>query len=266
MVAQTRSAVKKAGRAATGAAEAPMTSQAIFWSSLLAVQFGLQSFLMQIFVDKSTDKLSLVLAQEGVKIALCVLMLILTSGPGELSSLVSSWTLRESLRVAAIPSMIYAAQNVMTQMSMLYLDPVTFNLVNQSKLLATALFVYLILGRKQSVVQCLAVRIGCWRMEVYALPSPLSSNLDLALPPSLPPSLHPSIHPSLPACSSSCSAVRPTSSGRTRARRSRARTSTPTALSLASSPASPRQAALVWPRRSVSVRCKRTRARVGRRR
>ena len=138
-------------------AETRMSAQAIFWSVLLAVQFGLQSFLMQLFVEKSTDKLSLVLAQEAVKCALCVAMLLATSRPGELSSLVSSWTLKESLRVAAIPSMIYAAQNVMTQMSMLYLDPVTFNLVNQSKLLATALFVYLILGRKQSVVQCLAV-------------------------------------------------------------------------------------------------------------
>ena len=150
-----------------GRDEAPLTSEAIFWSSLLAIQFGLQSFLMQLFVDKTTDKLSLVLAQEGVKIVLCVLMLLLTSGPGELSSLASSWTLRESLRVAAVPSMIYAVQNVMTQMSMLYLDPVTFNLVNQSKLLATACFVYIILGRKQSVVQCMAV-------SVARVPSPTS--------------------------------------------------------------------------------------------
>ena len=100
-----------------GRNEAPLTSEAIFWSSLLAIQFGLQSFLMQLFVDKATDKLSLVLAQEGVKIALCVLMLLLTSGPGELSSLASSWTLRESLRVAAVPSIIYAVQNVRQNMN-----------------------------------------------------------------------------------------------------------------------------------------------------
>ncbi|CAE7785766.1 unnamed protein product [Symbiodinium pilosum] len=53
---------------------------------------------------------------------------------------------------AGVPSLTYLLQNLCIQAAYQKLDGLVFNILNQTKMLFTALFVYLILGRRQSPV------------------------------------------------------------------------------------------------------------------
>ncbi|EKX51550.1 hypothetical protein GUITHDRAFT_65850, partial [Guillardia theta CCMP2712] len=69
--------------------------------------------------------------------------------------------LRESLKFAALPALIYAVQNLLTQVGYQNLDFLTFNLLNQTKILFMAFFIYQLMGIRQSHMQvCLQVRVG----------------------------------------------------------------------------------------------------------
>lgn len=59
--------------------------------------------------------------------------------------------------MAALPAFIYAFQNLLIMNATMYLDGLTLNLINQSKTLFTAVAVYLLLGRRQSRLQCVAL-------------------------------------------------------------------------------------------------------------
>lgn len=64
---------------------------------------------------------------------------------------------RYSLPSGSVPAMVYAVQNVMIQISLQNLDGLTFNLLNQSKTIFTAVALFLIMGRKQSLPQVAAL-------------------------------------------------------------------------------------------------------------
>nr|CCA16246.1 unknown putative [Albugo laibachii Nc14] len=63
----------------------------------------------------------------------------------------------ESLRYSGIPACTYAIQNSLVLVSYQNLPPLLFNLLNQTKLLWTALFVYVLLGKRFSNVQCFSM-------------------------------------------------------------------------------------------------------------
>ena len=67
--------------------------------------------------------------------------------------------MQTSLIVAAIPSALYALQGILTYMSYLNLDAVTFNGLSQTKMLSAGLCCFLILGKRQSIVQVLALAL-----------------------------------------------------------------------------------------------------------
>eukprot|EP00656_Telonema_subtile_P052730 TRINITY_DN7423_c0_g1_i3.p2 TRINITY_DN7423_c0_g1~~TRINITY_DN7423_c0_g1_i3.p2 ORF type:complete len:297 (-),score=98.42 TRINITY_DN7423_c0_g1_i3:238-1128(-) len=67
------------------------------------------------------------------------------------------WTLKSSVLVALAPAAIYAVQNWCLFYAAANMDPLAFNLVNQTKLIWTAFFVFLVLGRPQSKTQMLAI-------------------------------------------------------------------------------------------------------------
>lgn len=66
-------------------------------------------------------------------------------------------TTTDSLSKAGIPAFIYAFQNLLIMRGFLYLDGLTINLINQTKTIFTAICVYLLLGRRQSRMQCVAL-------------------------------------------------------------------------------------------------------------
>lgn len=61
--------------------------------------------------------------------------------------------------VAGIPAFLYAIQGVLTYTSYQNLDPVTFNGLQQTKIISAALFCFLLLGKRQSPVQIAALAI-----------------------------------------------------------------------------------------------------------
>ena len=52
-----------------------------------------------------------------------------------------------------VPAALYALQNIAALQAYQNLDPLTFNVLNQTKTLSAALCCYLVMGRKQSLVQ-----------------------------------------------------------------------------------------------------------------
>lgn len=73
--------------------------------------------------------------------------------------MLASWTLKGSLATAAFPAAVYAVQNCLSQVAYVNLDSLTFNLLNQTKTLFAALCLYLVMGKKQSPQQLVALSL-----------------------------------------------------------------------------------------------------------
>ena len=125
-----------------------------FFMCLLALQFGLQPLLAKAFITGDVDKVVFVLALEATKCAIGLGVLVLS---GSLAGEAKQWTLSSSLKMAGAPAMIYAVQNVLIQVAYQNLTGLVFNLVNQTKTLFAAFFVWFFIGKAQSPQQCLAL-------------------------------------------------------------------------------------------------------------
>uniref|UniRef100_A0A7S0FN86 Nucleotide-sugar transporter n=1 Tax=Pyrodinium bahamense TaxID=73915 RepID=A0A7S0FN86_9DINO len=123
-------------------------------AGLLAVQFAAQPLLMRSFMLPAVVVSSVVMVGEAMKLAVCLLMLVLA---GRLSPAMEGWTPAAGLQEAALPSLAYALQSMFNTTAYRRLDGVTFNVLNQTKLLFTAFFVLVLRGRWQTRQQCLAL-------------------------------------------------------------------------------------------------------------
>jgi len=94
-------------------------------------------------------KSSVILVCEVAKFVACLLILGAT---GELRS----WKPKDAIWALG-PALTYTVQNVLTQTAYQNLDGMTFNVINQSKILFNALFVFFIIGDGQSPLQMLAL-------------------------------------------------------------------------------------------------------------
>jgi UDP-sugar transporter A1/2/3 len=118
--------------------------------TLLTLQYGAQPLLSKRFSGKGVTVTSSVLICECAKV-LCALILMVKEG--SLGRLSEEWTFIGSLTASGLPAAIYALQNSLLQLSYRNLDSLTFTMLNQTKLFFTALFMYFILGQKQSLQQ-----------------------------------------------------------------------------------------------------------------
>ncbi|ERN11389.1 hypothetical protein AMTR_s00176p00056310 [Amborella trichopoda] len=130
--------------------EQGVTPKIWIYLMLLTLQYGAQPLLSKRFAGKDVIVTSSVLACEVAKV-ICALFLLAKEGP--LRSFYRQWTLTGSLTASGLPAAIYALQNSLLQISYKNLDSLTFSMLNQTKLFFTALFMYLMLGQKQSVQQ-----------------------------------------------------------------------------------------------------------------
>ncbi|ETW06107.1 hypothetical protein H310_03700 [Aphanomyces invadans] len=137
----------------------PATSAFFGYLSMLALalQFGLQPVLNRAFAGEVRSNAVMVIMCEGCKFILAALAIAvkLRTNP----RLLSSWNLVDSLKFSGLPACTYAVQNVLIQLSMRFLSPLEFNLINQSKLIWTAVFVYVLLHRRFSIIQCVAMAL-----------------------------------------------------------------------------------------------------------
>ncbi|KAI3725672.1 hypothetical protein L1987_65464 [Smallanthus sonchifolius] len=121
-----------------------------FYSFLLTIQYGAQPLITKRCIGREVIVTSAVLACELVKV---ICALVLMAKDGSLNKTLKEWTLIGSLSASGLPAAIYALQNSLLQISYRNLDSLTFSMLNQTKLIFTALFTYIILGQRQSVQQ-----------------------------------------------------------------------------------------------------------------
>jgi len=127
------------------------------WLSLLVLQSGAQPILSKLYVSPLCLKAPLVIVSELAKIVLYLTLIAMQRE--RMEKWWKSWTLSRSLLTAAPPAGIYAIQNLLIQTSFMNLEPLWFSLINQIKLLFTALFCYWLLGRPQTKIQIVALLI-----------------------------------------------------------------------------------------------------------
>ena len=116
---------------------------------LLALQVAIQPILTKAFIPKSAIKSGIVLVQELIKFVISLIMLKVTNNLNKMSSF--------SLKKALIPASLYCIQNIAVLQAYSTLDPISFNVINQTKTISAAICCFLIIGRKQSRLQIVAL-------------------------------------------------------------------------------------------------------------
>ncbi|XP_006648773.1 UDP-N-acetylglucosamine transporter ROCK1 [Oryza brachyantha] len=140
----------------SAAASAPGRRKVALYLALLTLQYGAQPLISKRFVRQGVIVTSLVLAIEIAKVICAVILLV---AEGSLKKQFNDWSIIKSLTASGLPAAIYALQNSLLQISYKNLDSLTFSILNQTKLLFTAFFTYLILGQKQSPKQIFALTL-----------------------------------------------------------------------------------------------------------
>ncbi|KDO36313.1 hypothetical protein CISIN_1g036182mg, partial [Citrus sinensis] len=129
----------------TGPAQASMqkmSARVLFYSLLLTLQYGVQPLISKRCIRREVIVTTSVLTCELAKV---IFALIFMAKEGTLKKLSSQWTLVGSLTASGLPATIYALQNSLLQISYRNLDSLTFSMLNQTKIIFTALFTYIIL-------------------------------------------------------------------------------------------------------------------------
>eukprot|EP00550_Attheya_septentrionalis_P013455 CAMPEP_0198303180 /NCGR_PEP_ID=MMETSP1449-20131203/56754_1 /TAXON_ID=420275 /ORGANISM="Attheya septentrionalis, Strain CCMP2084" /LENGTH=395 /DNA_ID=CAMNT_0044005665 /DNA_START=166 /DNA_END=1353 /DNA_ORIENTATION=- len=145
--------VEEKKRAAVSESSA-LSRQAIFYMCLLALQFGMQPSLSRRFTPPTVCRSSVVMIQEVTKFFIGLIML---TSQRQLRTALKGWSIWSWLSVALVPAALYSIQNISSLMAYQNLDALTFNVLNQTKTLSAALCCYLVIGRKQSRIQILAL-------------------------------------------------------------------------------------------------------------
>ncbi|KAG7395091.1 hypothetical protein PHYBOEH_004243 [Phytophthora boehmeriae] len=128
---------------------------------LLTLQVGVQPLLMGWYASEARDVRLRVGVVELLKLLLALVPLSLSRGEAGLLAQLKGWRLRAALATTVLPALIYVLQNLLNHAAVVTLDGVTFNVLNQTKIIWTALLVYLLLGKRQSPLQMLALGMLC---------------------------------------------------------------------------------------------------------
>eukprot|EP00547_Thalassionema_nitzschioides_P017180 CAMPEP_0194239000 /NCGR_PEP_ID=MMETSP0158-20130606/5603_1 /TAXON_ID=33649 /ORGANISM="Thalassionema nitzschioides, Strain L26-B" /LENGTH=344 /DNA_ID=CAMNT_0038973387 /DNA_START=251 /DNA_END=1281 /DNA_ORIENTATION=- len=122
--------------------------------TLLAIQFATQPILTKRFTPPNINRNKVVIGQEVFKFVLAWGMLKLT---GSYASAVAGWTVPSWIVVAIVPALFYSLQGILKLVAYQHLDGFTFNVLNQTKTLASALCCFLVMGQRQSPLQIAAL-------------------------------------------------------------------------------------------------------------
>ncbi len=99
---------------------------------LLALQFGFQPYLASTLQSSGLSKVFVVMSTEFAKVFIGMCFLFQESEV-ERNRVWKEWTFSNSVKLAALPAVLFAIQNVLIQESFGKVDGLTFNLVNQTK-------------------------------------------------------------------------------------------------------------------------------------
>ena len=137
------------------------SKMAIIYMSLLAVQFGIQPMLVSKFAPRGICKSSVVLTQEVCKGAIAYWAYKRSTTTEQRRKEVGALSIKSWLTMAGVPAALYTVQNLAALLAYQNLEALTFNVLNQTKVLTSALCCYLIMGKKQSTVQALSLILLC---------------------------------------------------------------------------------------------------------
>lgn len=149
---------------------------AMGYCALLALQFGLQPTLVKTFTPDAISKKTIVIATEISKICITATSIFM-EGSESRENIFKKWTIADSLKQAAVPAILYALQNVLTQYGYQLLDSMTFNLLNQTKILSSAFCLWIVMKQKQSVRQIFALLILLQAAILLSLPKDLMTQI-----------------------------------------------------------------------------------------
>ena len=117
-------------------------SEAVLYCSLLALQYGLQPILASRFTSPTISKASVVIGTEIAKIIIAGSSISFGEPRGTFKRILTHWSFTDSLKIAFIPASMYAVQNLLVQHGYDYLDAMTFNVLNQLKVVCASYFDY----------------------------------------------------------------------------------------------------------------------------
>lgn len=132
--------------------------EAAAYMALLALQFGLQPGLVRKFTPQTICRSTVVMMQEILKVVISSFVLFVGNKDTRKEAL-KGWNLKTALLIGGLPAALYCVQNMAALMAYQNLEPLTFNVLNQTKTLSAALCCYLIMGRKQSKTQMVSLVI-----------------------------------------------------------------------------------------------------------
>lgn len=155
----------------------PLALKKALLLGVLSVQIGFQPLLMGWYAKEATNVSLRVGVIEFMKFFMALLPLALR---GELCPELKKWSFHNALQTTAAPALIYVLQNYLNQSAVVVLDGVTFNILNQTKIIWTALLVYLMLRRYQSRQQIVALTILCAAAVLMTTSSSKSSKSEQA--------------------------------------------------------------------------------------
>lgn len=72
-------------------------------------------------------------------------------------ALTSAWSVKTWITLAGLPAFLYTIQNLAALMAYQNLEALTFNVLNQTKILSAALSCYLVMGQRQSKMQMISL-------------------------------------------------------------------------------------------------------------
>jgi len=125
---------------------------------LLALQFGIQPIVTKKFTSPEINKSTVIFTQEIVKLLIAMIGITLNTST-KWKDITSGWSIQSWLRLALLPATIYLIQNLCSLLAYQNLDAITYNVLNQTKTLSAALCCFLLLGKRQSKLQIVALVI-----------------------------------------------------------------------------------------------------------
>ena len=69
----------------------------------------------------------------------------------------TGWSVKTWIALAGLPAFLYTIQNVAALMAYQNLEALTFNVLNQTKILSAALSCYFVMGKRQSKMQVISL-------------------------------------------------------------------------------------------------------------
>lgn len=135
-----------------------LSPTALFFMALLAFQFGIQPIVTKKFTSPQIIKSTVIFTQEIVKLVIAMVGITLNSSTSW-KEVTKGWSVTSWLRLALLPATIYLIQNFFSLLAYQNLDAITYNVLNQTKTLSAALCCFLLLGKRQSSLQIVALII-----------------------------------------------------------------------------------------------------------